>query len=158
MQRAAQSERLKGRPRSPEVIARIVATKRAKPFACKYHGVLTEEAIGLKRRSITDATSTRCCKLCLRERDHSDTRKLKAQIVAGYGGSCSCCGATELEFLTIDHIHGRDGVKRERGLYRRLIREGFPSDELRLLCMNCNFSLGRYGYCPHKRLQLVVSQ
>ena len=28
------------------------------------------------------------------------------------------------------------------------IKHNFP-DELRLLCHNCNFSLGAYGYCPH---------
>lgn len=64
-----------------------------------------------------------------------------------------------IEFLTIDHIHGGGRREREttlRGLkfYRWLIANNFPRDRYRLLCMNCNFSHGKYGYCPHQRMRL----
>jgi hypothetical protein len=85
-------------------------------------------------------------------------RDRKIQIINGYGGKCECCGETNFEFLTLDHING--GGNKERtttakgfGLYRRLIKEGFPREGYRLLCMNCNFSLGKYGYCPHKKTE-----
>ena len=28
---------------------------------------------------------------------------------------------------------------------------GFPKDKYRLLCHNCNQSMGWYGYCPHQK-------
>ena len=37
------------------------------------------------------------------------------------------------------------------GFYAWLMKRGWPKDGYRLLCMNCNFSLGRCGYCPHQR-------
>lgn len=65
---------------------------------------------------------------------------------------CACCGDEHMEFLTIDHING-DGKKhrylsRNRTLYKWIIDNNFPKD-LRILCMNCNWSHGKHGYCPH---------
>lgn len=83
--------------------------------------------------------------------------RAKQDVVAGYGGACVCCGETEIRFLTIDHID-KDG-KKERAekfknshvLYRWLIKNGFPKDRYRLMCMNCNWAI-RYGNaCPHQR-------
>lgn len=34
--------------------------------------------------------------------------------------------------------------------YFKWLRDNNFPDEYRILCMNCNFSLGRFGYCPHK--------
>ena len=68
---------------------------------------------------------------------------------------CQCCKEIAIEFLTIDHIRG-GGRKhtREKGvgggysLYRWLIKNNYP-EGFRVLCMNCNFAYGKYGYCPH---------
>lgn len=92
-------------------------------------------------------------------------RKLKEEVVAGYGGKCVCCGESELLFLTIDHIDGM-GLHANRGTRSRtnkprdfstttkfyfwLKKNGFPKDHYRLLCVNCNFAIGRFGYCPHR--------
>jgi hypothetical protein len=83
-------------------------------------------------------------------------RDRKIQIINGYGGKCNCYGETNFEFLTLDHVNGggckeRTTTAKGSALYRRLIKEGFPREGYRLLCMNCNFSLGKYGYCPHKK-------
>ena len=83
----------------------------------------------------------------------------KLRVFAAYGGPlCGCCGDTNLEFLTIDHINGggskhRRGLRRVGGdaLYKELHKEGFPSG-YRVLCMNCNWALGIHGYCPHRNL------
>jgi len=82
-------------------------------------------------------------------------RELKKRVIAAYGGKCECCSIDAFEFLTVDHIEG--GGHRERkssstgaGFYARLEKLGFPKEKYRLLCMNCNFSIGIYGYCPHK--------
>jgi hypothetical protein len=80
--------------------------------------------------------------------------KLKKAVIAGYGGKCVCCGETREEFLSIDHLNGggrkhRKAIKQD--LYNLLIQTGYPQEDFRLLCMNCNFSRGRYGYCPHQK-------
>lgn len=33
-------------------------------------------------------------------------------------------------------------------MYRWLRNHGYPLG-FRVLCMNCNFALGKFGYCPH---------
>lgn len=84
-------------------------------------------------------------------------RRLRLSIVAAYGGKCECCGEEREEFLSIDHIYGRGGRHRkslrEKGvgtsLYLWLVRNNFPRDEFRLLCLNCNISRGIRCYCPH---------
>jgi hypothetical protein len=87
--------------------------------------------------------------------------KSRMEVIAGYGGKCSCCGESETKFLTVDHVNN-DGHK-ERGhrhklnpnsyglgLYRRIIKEGFPS-RYQVLCMNCNFGKRmNNGVCPHQ--------
>lgn len=88
-------------------------------------------------------------------RENNHVRKLK--IINAYGGRCECCGDTNPEFLTIDHVEG-GGSKHRKSLgrngkgthfYQWIISQGFPRVGFRLLCMNCNFSYGKYGYCPH---------
>lgn len=82
-------------------------------------------------------------------------RALKQEIVNVYGGKCECCGETIIEFLTIDHKKGDGAAHRReiggkgRKLYAAIKKEGFPKDRYRLLCLNCNITLGFYGYCPH---------
>ena len=83
-------------------------------------------------------------------------REIRRTVIEHYGGVCACCKESKLEFLVIDHIAGGGSQHRkESGLfgdrfYRFLIRNGFPVG-YRVLCQNCNASLGHYGYCPHKR-------
>jgi hypothetical protein len=106
-----------------------------------------------------------------KNRDHRLTQssslraKHKKLVIAGYGGKCECCDEDRSEFLTIDHIFGdgkleRTTTKKGLKLYSWLIKNNFPRDRYRLLCMNCNFSIGKFGYCPHQREkqeQLVAS-
>lgn len=94
-------------------------------------------------------------------RNHPDRIKAKTigyrnEVLVAYGGVCACCGESRYEFLAIDHINGNGNRERKeqgnRGgasFYRLLIRNGFPPG-YRVLCHNCNMSLGAYGYCPHK--------
>ena len=83
-------------------------------------------------------------------------RKIKLQCIARYSNgtnACACCGENHLEFLCIDHIHGIGRYeRRERGhqdIYKWLRARGFPAEGYRVLCHNCNMSLGFFGYCPH---------
>jgi len=75
----------------------------------------------------------------------------RKRVLDHYGGKCACCENTQYEFLSIDHIGG-GGTKHRKtvgaNIDRWLIKNNFP-EGFRVLCHNCNFSLGLYGYCPH---------
>ena len=78
------------------------------------------------------------------------TEKLKKETISAYGGKCALCGETIQEFLSIDHIN-KDGAQHRRSLgsigkhttsFRSYLRRlGWPKDNYRLLCMNCNSGL-----------------
>jgi len=102
-----------------------------------------------------------------RERERELRRKYRehAKIAAieHYGGVCACCGEWQIEFLALDHINGGGKAHRMKAsgvgwqFYRWLARNGWPDDPpLRVLCHNCNQSIGFYGYCPHQRLDTHV--
>jgi hypothetical protein len=47
----------------------------------------------------------------IREKDKNDWSLLKVEVLQCYGGNppkCPCCGEHRMEFLTIDHIDGRE--------------------------------------------------
>lgn len=84
--------------------------------------------------------------------------RLRMAALTKYGGNppkCACCGEGTLEFLSIDHINGGGNKHRQRlklkagfEFYRWLENNNYP-EGFRVLCHNCNLSLGYYGYCPH---------
>lgn len=81
--------------------------------------------------------------------------KLRSEVHAAYGNSCSCCGETDSRFLTVEHIE-RDGASHRRALggaggptYRFLKKNGYPKDKFTLLCMNCNWATRFGDPCPH---------
>jgi hypothetical protein len=96
-----------------------------------------------------------------REQAKSSSLKRKAEVLAHYGGSCACCGLDDLAVLSIDHIDG-GGCAHRRELkargehfgYHWLKKNGFPAG-FRVLCVNCNFARGLYGYCPHEREEVI---
>jgi hypothetical protein len=77
-------------------------------------------------------------------------------MIAAYGGKCTCCGVSEPQFLTLEHLNG--GGRKERRkfsnraglLYLDLQKRGWPSGYT-VLCFNCNSAKGHYGVCPHAR-------
>ena len=108
------------------------------------------------------AYSQRLYSKSLKGKEASKERRLrhKTLVFEHYSAGtpkCACCGVTDLEFLTIDHLNGDGAEHRKkwggRGgdkLYDELIREGYPYG-YQVLCMNCNWSKGRFGYCPHNK-------
>jgi hypothetical protein len=95
--------------------------------------------------------------------DRKFRAKVRLDVLTHYSGGtpiCACCGDTHIEFLAVDHIfgggtrNGKLGIER-RGLgrYIQLRRGGYPKG-YRVLCHNCNQSLGLYGYCPHGGLDV----
>ena len=87
--------------------------------------------------------------------NQSQRLKILNHYTVGKIPQCSCCGDTILEFLTLDHLNG-NGVKHRKMVgqgnvfYNWVIKNNFPRI-FRILCMNCNHSLGHYGYCPHSK-------
>jgi hypothetical protein len=86
---------------------------------------------------------------------------LRDLIFEAYGRQCSCCGESEERFLTLDHIGGggRKHLKERGGngyqMLLDVIRQGFPKDKYRVLCMSCNMA-ERYGHlCPHRDINVA---
>ena len=82
-----------------------------------------------------------------------DALRRKLDVISHYGGKCACCGEDRYEFLSIDHINGGGGRHREMigpHILRWIQKQGYP-EGYRILCHNCNQSLGFYGYCPHQK-------
>lgn len=78
-------------------------------------------------------------------------KKWKAKVFRHYGSRCSCCGEDDERLLSIDHKMGQGKTKYlGADCCRDIIRKGFPKC-IRLLCLNCNYADGSFGYCPHKR-------
>lgn len=100
-----------------------------------------------------------------RKEGKAKTLKIRQNLIENYGEICECCGENDYMFLTIDHIKN-DGVnerkqfKNDMGkFYRTLIKSGYPKDNYRLLCYNCNCCRGSYGECYHELLKnLNVSE
>lgn len=98
-----------------------------------------------------------------RELSSEERWRCRVEVLEAYGGKCECCGESNPKFLVIDHIDGGGAAHRKENggdgdaFYRRLRREGFPKEGLRVLCHNCNGSLAHYGYCPHERERNVAA-
>jgi hypothetical protein len=93
----------------------------------------------------------------IQEKNRKRQGTMRQKIFTHYGGPdphCICCGEMHSEFLTVDHINGGGNKHREQigqgGLYGWLIKNNFP-DGFRILCLNCNWSIGVRGYCPHQK-------
>lgn len=82
-------------------------------------------------------------------------KRLRIEVLKHYSNGlmiCDCCPENRYEFLTIDHIKGGGTKHRKivKNMYRWLKKNNYP-DGYRVLCMNCNYSYGHYGYCPHQQ-------
>jgi 5-methylcytosine-specific restriction endonuclease McrA len=131
-------------PRSPEVLARrrVYAQK----WRAEHPGYYLERQrayVALNRDAVL-------------AKKKSTYRESREQVLAAYGGACTCCGETQYEFLAIDHVND-DGAAHRREenvngskIVLWLIQNHFPSG-FQILCHNCNMAKGFYGTCPHKR-------
>ena len=85
-------------------------------------------------------------------------RELRLKALIHYGGDppkCRCCQEERLLFLTMDHMAGngnqhRKSVRRFGSIYEWLRHANYPLG-FRVLCMNCNWALGKYKVCPHQQ-------
>ncbi len=93
-----------------------------------------------------------------RQSNRRQYTKARLAAIEAYGGACDCCGENDPHFLQLDHRnemipeHHRDPAGRRISgmrLLKVLRDENYP-DYMRLLCGNCNFARGHYGFCPHE--------
>jgi len=87
--------------------------------------------------------------------------RLKMGVIDAYGGKCEICGEDRPEMLTIDHSWNDGNVHRAKsgGIYRDLRSKEYPKDlGLRILCWNCNCSMGSYGYIPKNKEDSPIYQ
>lgn len=102
------------------------------------------------------------CKECFKERSSENgelyRQRMRLDAIYHYSNNnpkCACCGENHLEFLALDHINGGGNKERKElkkmgtNMFVYLFKKGYP-EGYRVLCHNCNMSLGCYGYCPHK--------
>lgn len=96
----------------------------------------------------------------LKESYKKHQHKLRMTVLNHYSDGkleCACCGENHIEFLQLHHING-DGRAERRSLnsnsstalFRKIIKDNYP-ERYQILCGNCNFSHGAYGYCPHQK-------
>lgn len=79
--------------------------------------------------------------------------RIKIEGILAYGGKCVCCGESTPEFLTIEHLNGRQPSKRRltgKQMWAKAKSEGYPLDYT-VLCFNCNCAKGAFGVCPHQK-------
>jgi len=100
------------------------------------------------------------CKNCQNIKAKLYYDKYKDIVFSHYGNVCSCCGESEILFLSIDHTNNdghldtNSNNKKVNGrhLYPKIAKLGFPN-RYQLLCMNCNFGKRmNNGVCPHKTI------
>ena len=103
------------------------------------------------------------CKLCradwrkgrrekIAQQQKEYRKRIKEETIVAYGGICTCCGENRKQFLTIEHLNGRDETNKDSRSYNeyaRLRSLGYPKDGITVLCYNCNCAKNIYGSCPH---------
>ena len=90
-----------------------------------------------------------------KERKATEWASKRLRVIKHYGGKCSCCGETVIEFLAIDHIKSDGYLHRKSmktNIYDWAIKNNYPKT-IQVLCHNCNNAKAFYGGCPHDRVK-----
>lgn len=104
-------------------------------------------------RVYVDRARCHKCRILEGERTKRYSRNKRRIVLDRYGGKCMCCGESQYEFLTIDHINN-DGAAHRKSVGNNaiclwLIRNNFP-DGFQVLCWNCNAAKQFHSVCPHQ--------
>lgn len=138
------------------IIARVTAWRAAHPERVSINAAASYQRHREERRAKQDEWAE-ANRESIAKRRADYNLMLRIDVLGHYSQgtfACACCGADQLEFLTLEHVNG-DGAEHRRRLgrnqhiYRELRSNGFPGGYA-VLCMNCNFARGMYGYCPHE--------
>ena len=129
---------------------------------CKYCGINPPR---LGSRTCRECLERRYVKYKGRPYSSAEKRKdyhriLRRFVIEKYGGECSVCKQKAWECLSIDHVNGDGGIERRKNkqsphqFFLRLKREP-KRDDLRVLCMSCNWSISHWGYSPLDPSRLI---
>lgn len=128
-------------------------TEEKRAYNARYYSQLSAEMIdgyNAARRTKYRNDPAYRDSVCTREQKRH--RQRRQEVLAAYGGKCTCCGESTPEFLVIDHINNDGAAHRKeigaRNIYIWLRREGYP-EGFQVLCHNCNIAKEFYGACPH---------
>jgi len=138
---------------------RLMNKEKIQEYNRKYHPKYyadNKKRIRDYRREYKMANKERLC-----ENNRRYSQKIREGVMQAYGGKCVCCGESELDFLTIDHINGdgnqqRKDIRSGKGFYIWLRDNNYPKKNFQILCRNCNY--GKYinnGICPHQTVKIV---
>ena len=92
-----------------------------------------------------------------------ENRKIVINHYSDGANCCACCGESQDEFLTLDHIKQNGAEHRRkksnRSIWSVLVSEGLPTGH-RILCWNCNcgsYYRSKNGICPHQKLTTTIT-
>lgn len=99
----------------------------------------------------------------LKERDRKRNALFRLKVITHYSGGnpkCVCCGESNYQFLTLDHINNDGYIERKKGLGATslmpyLIKNNYPSG-YQVLCYNCNCGRAhtKDKICPHNKINV----
>ncbi len=82
--------------------------------------------------------------------------ELKEKVYSAYGNACACCGETQPEFLTLDHVNNDGNIHRKEmggqaeSFLKWIIANEYPRT-VQILCWNCQWGkVKNHGICPHQ--------
>jgi hypothetical protein len=93
------------------------------------------------------------CRKCCNIWHRIKSNLIKMEFVKEYGGCCACCGETQFEKLTVEHVRNKGyelvHESSTMTLLFKLKELKWPKKEYKCLCITCNL-LGSYGRpCIH---------
>ncbi len=114
-------------------------------FVCQVDGC---DNVYYTRRNSQRFCSEKCNK---RHAQRIKRNRLKQELLSIYGDKCACCNEYRTEFLTLEHKKGNGAEHRKKSsnVWIDAI-DAKDIEEYEILCMNCNWSKGKFGYCPHE--------
>lgn len=90
-------------------------------------------------RSSADGLSSWCV-TCMRERGAESRQKLRAEVLAYFGGRCQHCDFGDPRALQVDHVDGDGHIDRKTMSRGPTLAEIEASPQrFQLLCANCNW-------------------
>lgn len=140
--------------------------ERKRSYAANYRKKFPEKVRFAIRRAMRKRRNY--YRLKLRENNRKYSKSVKHSVFDHYSHgtfACACCGESNLDFLTLDHVNG-GGTKERIAIFGRpnsagtrffkwLINSGFPSG-YQILCANCNMSKGAHAACVHQGLRFTL--
>lgn len=130
--------------------------KKLKRMQIKDAGLCFGCGVGVPVKNIARKHRCEACVEAIRAKAREKYQKLRLDVLKLYGGKCTCCGETETDFLTLDHVNNDGYLDRKKSFYL-YVWKNRPTD-IQVLCYNCNCSKGHHGVCPHQRRPKLVCE